>query len=515
MRPTVRRRDLLRGVAAGGLAGIAGCLGGSDDSEGAFRLSVPFFPPSLDPINLDGGWRLREVGVLEGLFGVDDTGTVQPQLVTEWSRTEDDTRWELTLRDDVTLHDGSSLGSDAVVFSLERAFSTSGSRLSGLPVDAVEAVDGRTVAITTTEPLASLPGQLTRPPAGIISPDSANGDGKIESAIATGPFQIDSWQPDSELAVTKHDGYYGTAPTLERAVLERVQDPQTRTLKLQNDELALGINLPNSEASTLRDGSGLTLHRNEGVGTQILVFNTDREPLSDRRVRQAILYAIDRTAIVDSVLEGIGSPAHAPWDSDRIEWAADALQTYEHDTEQAATLLSEAGWEPDGDIRRKDGQDLQLTLWTYNDRPTLSDVATVLQSQLGTVGFDTEVQVTEWGALDEAKKAGDFDVFAGFWTFYGSPPDPDTLTNFYHSEQNILDSPYQNAEVDELLESGRTTFDETERAEIYNEVQQIVMSDVPIGFLTRQTKVNGTQASVTGYDPNPITFEQGLEDISR
>jgi ABC-type dipeptide transport system, periplasmic component len=123
--------------------------------------------------------------------------------------------------------------------------------------------------------------------------------------------------------------------------------------------------------------------------------------------------------------------------------------------------------------------------------------------------------VTEWGALNEAKQDGDFDVFAGFWTLYGSPRDPDTLTNFYHSEQNILDSPYQNAEVDELLESGRTTFDETERAEIYNEVQEIVMNDVPVGFLTRQTKVNGTQSSVTGYAPNPITFDQGLEDISR
>jgi peptide/nickel transport system substrate-binding protein len=286
-------------------------------------------------------------------------------------------------------------------------------------------------------------------------------------------------------------------------------------LKLQNDELSLATNLPSSEASTLQQESGLTLHRNEGPGTQILVFNTDRQPLSDRRVRQAMLYAIDRHAIVDSVLEGIGSPAHAPWDSERNEWAADDLQTYEYDTEQAATLLSDAGWEQDGDVRRKDGQDLQLTLWTYNDRPTLSDVATVLQSQLGTVGFDIEVQVTEWGALNEAKQDGDFDVFAGFWTFYGSPPDPDTLTNFYHSEQNILDSPYQNAEVDELLESGRTTFDESERAEMYNDVQEIVMTDVPVGFLTRQTKVNGTQSSVTGYEPNPITFDQGLQDISR
>ena len=515
MRPTVRRRDLIRGVAAGSIASVAGCLGGSDDTDDAFRLSVPFFPPSLDPIDLDGGWRLRMVGVLEGLFDVDDNGAVQPNLVSDWSRAEGDTRWELTLRDDVTLHNGNSLGADAVVFSLERAFSTSASRLSGLPIDAVEAVDDRTVAITTSDPLASLPGQLTRPPAGIISPESTDSDGEIESAIATGPFQIDDWQPDSQLVVTRHDSYHGTVPTLERTVLERVQDPQTRTLKLQNDELVLATNLPSSEAITLQEESGLTLHRNEGVGTQILVFNTDREPLSDRRVRQAMLYAADRNAIVDSVLEGVGAPAHAPWDSDRIEWAADDLQSYEYDTERAATLLSEAGWERDGDVRRKDGQDLQLTLWTYNDRPTLSDVATVLQSQLGAVGFDIEVQVTEWGALNEAKQDGDFDVFAGFWTFYGSPPDPDTLTNFYHSEQNILDSPYQNAEVDELLESGRTTFDESERAEIYNEVQEIVMTDVPVGFLTRQTKVNGTQSSVTGYDPNPITFDQGLQDISR
>lgn len=513
MEPVTRRRPLLKTVAAGSLVGLAGCTS-SGEGPGTFTFSVPFFPPSLDPLQNDGGWRNREIGVLESLFEINRDGGVEPQLVDDYSRSDDDLMWEFELREDIVLHNGSQLDAEAVVFSLDRTFSNTDSRLSGLPVETVEAVDDRTVAITTAEPMASLPAQLSRPAAGIIHPDSQAADGSIETQISTGPYQLDSYDPSGEIVLTRHDDYYGTTPEIERAVFEQVSDGQTRLLKLQNDELQLAKNLPNSAAAEIEADDSVDLQLTDDVSEQIIVFNTERDPLDDVRVRRAVLSSIDRQAIVDSVMEGMGSPAYTPWDPETVQWANEELDPDSYDPDQAAALLAEAGWELDDDgVRYRDGEPLELVLWTYTERPNLPDIAEVMQAQLGEIGFDIEVRVTEWGALDEAKSAFEYDMFIGHWGLYNFP-DPDTLTNYYDFDQNIIDSPYDNERVVDLLDEGRATFDDDERKEIYDEIQQIVMEDVPVGFLMRQSYVNGIQQDVTGYNPHPRIPELELEELS-
>ena len=514
MQQTTTRRPLLKAVAAGSLVGIAGCTGSADD-DNTFRFSVPFFPPSLDPLQNDGGWRNREIGVLESPFRITRDGGVEAQLVEDYSRSEDDQTWEFDLREDVVFHNGSELNAEAVVFSLDRAFSDTDSRISGLPVESVEAVDDQTVAITTERPMASLPAQLARPAAGIIHPDSQAEDGSIETQISTGPYQLDSYDPSGEIVLTRHEGYYGTTPEIERAVFEQVSDGQTRLLKLQNDELQLAKNLPNSAAAEIEADDSVDLKFTENTSEQIIVFNTERNPLDDVRVRQAILASIDRQAIVDSVLEGIGSPAYTPWDPETVQWANEDIDPDSFDPELAASLLAEADWElGDDGIRYQDGEPLELVLWTYTERPNLPDIAEVMQAQLGEVGFDIEVKVTEWGALDDAKSGLEYDMFIGHWGMYNFP-DPDILSNYYDIDQNIIDSPYDNQQVVDLLNEGRATFDDGERKEIYDEIQEIVMEDVPVGFLVRQSYVNGMRAGIEGYNPHPRIPELELEEISR
>lgn len=514
MQHTTDRRTVLSVISAGGLAALAGCTGG-DDGDDTFRLSVPFFPETLDP--LDSAWRTRELGILESPFRVDENGEIEAQLVTDWEVSDDSLTWTFEFREDITFHDGSHLEAEAVAFSLNRLFTDQQSRLQGLPVESVEEIDNVTVSITTSEPLAPLPAHLSRPYAGILSPDSAADDGTIEELIATGPYAFESWEPDTQLTVTSHDEYYGEPSAIDTMIYERVQDGQTRTLKLQNGELDLATNLPNSAAAELRDDDETELYLNEGVSDRIAVFNTERAPLDDPRVRKALLYAIDKEAIAEFVLDGVGTPAYRPWDPSTVDWANEDVEPYTHEPERAESLLAEAGWERDGDdeVRQRDGQPLNVEIWAYTERPNLPDIAEAMQAQLGEVGFDIDVRVTEWGALDEAKGELNYDMFIGLWGFYGSPPDPDTFAKYYHPEEEILDSPYDNPEVTELLEAGRTTFDEERRREIYDEIQEIVMEDVPVGFLTRQTHVNGARSGVEGYDPHPHIFELGLDKLTR
>lgn len=430
------------------------------------------------------------------------------------ARHDDDRTWEFDLRDAVTFHNGETLTAEDVVFSLERVFNDDLSRLQDLPVESVTARDEETVAVTTEKPFASLAGHLARPGAAIISPDSMNDDGDIETPISTGPFKFDSWDPDSEIVLTRNEEYYGTVPTIERAVYEKIDEPETELLSLQSGEISLATDLPNSAVDELDADDDTDLYTTEGGTERIIVFNTDEPPLDDERVRQAIMYGIDREALVETALGGLGTPAYTPWDPDTVDWANNDLDYYSYDPSTAESLLDDAGWERDGDTRHRNGESLGLELWAYTERPNLPDIAEVIQAHLGDLGFDIGVRVTEWATLDQAKQDGDYDAFVGNWSMFGSPPDPDVLSNFYHPADNIIDSPYDNPEVTSLLEDGRETFVEADRREIYDEIQELVMADAPVGFLARETFTDGARSSVDGYDPDPQTFELGLQYIS-
>ncbi len=512
MEENLTRRDFVAGTTAAGVAGVAGCL--SDNSDNTFRFTVTFFPPELDPLENDGGGRGREVGYYESLFRVDETAAIQPQLVDDWNVADDEVTWTFTLRDDVTFHNGDPLTAEAAEFALDRAFSNDRSRLQELPIEDVSAEGEHTLTITTADPFASLPAQLARPSAAIISPESM-ADGEFDQPISTGPFAFESWDPESEIVLSRNEEYYGTVPSIERAVYERIDEPETELRSLQAGEVSLGTDLPNSAIEELDADADTDLYTTEGGTERIIVFNTDEPPLDERVVRQAILTGIDRDALLETALDGVGTTATTAWDPDTISWANEDLDPYTYDPDEARSLLEEAGWEANGDgVRTRDGEELGFELWAYTERPNLPDIAEALQAQLGELGFDISVRVTEWATLDEAKGNGEYEAFVGNWSMFGIPPDPDVLSNFYHPDDNIIDSPYENEDVIDLLEDGRQTFDDDERKAIYDEVQELTMRDAPVGFLARETFIDGASTELDGYDPDPNTFELGLEHFS-
>ncbi len=511
---TTDRRTVLGAISAGSLAAIAGCTGGSGGGDNAFRLSAPFFPDSLEP--LDGAFTYANLGLLEGLFRIGENSEAHPNLVSDWDVSEDSLTWTFELRDDVTFHNGSELDAEAVAFSLDRSFTHSRSRLQGTAVDSVAAVDQTTVEITTQEPLAPLLPILAQPAAGIISPDSVAEDGTINEPIGTGPYAFESWEPEEEFILHSHDAYYDGEPAVERVVYEKAQEGQTRTLKLQNAELDLATNLPNSVVDELQDDGDIELHLVEGYSDRIAIFNTEQPPVDDHRVRQALLYATNDEEIAEFVLNDVGTPAHGPWDSASVSWANDDIEPYTYQPDRAEELLAEAGWVRDNDdeVRHRDGEPLEIELWAYTEQPNLQPTAEAMQPMLAEVGFDVDVRVTDYGPVEDARRTGDWEVSIEHWPMYGGPSDPDALSKYY-TPDNILHIPYENPELIDLLDEGRRTLDEEQRREIYNEAQEIIMEDVPIGFLTRKANIEAIRSDVDGFDPHPNIYDYGLNELTR
>lgn len=508
MREPTRRQTLLGlGVGATGIGGYWATRGGGTEDD-TFRVGSPWTPDSMDPIA--NGWLWRRISVLEPLLTVDYDAAVAPGLATDW-RTVDDETWEFTLREGATFHDGTAVTAETVLPSLRRAFESSS--LAAVPVESVEATDERTITIRTDGPFSPLPAHCTRGETCPVSPAAITDDGSISEPIGAGPYRFESWNQGASIRANAYPDYHGDPARIETLVYEGITDDQTRRLKLQNDELDMARLLPNQTADSLESREDLTAHTYEIPRARYLVFDVDSAPFADRRVRRAVMHAIDRDEIVESLLDGLGSAAVGPFPASVTDWAVDDLEPYEFAPERARTLLAEAGWEPDGDGRSRDGESLSVSLWTYGSRPLLPTIAAVLQTQLRNVGFEVDVETMESATIKERAKNGAFDAF--LWSnsvlWY---PDPDRLSDFVHSERSTMHSGYENETVDRLLEEARRTADRDERFERYAEVQRIAQRDVPIGWLTYYTNVVGTRADVDGYRPHPTEACYHLEEVT-
>nr|WP_241767999.1 ABC transporter substrate-binding protein [Haloferax sp. ATB1] len=470
-------------------------------------MGTPWNPNSLDP--LVKGWMLRKLNVIEPLTIAGYDASVKPGLAAEWTASDDKRRWSFTLRDDVSFHDGTPLTVDSVVTSLQRSFESDS--LSNLPVESVTGGGERVVEIETSIPFAPLPAHLTRPPTSIVAESSYDGDGNVTAPVGTGPFQFDSWEQGTRITAVSNPSYRGRTPAIDTLVYESVPDDQTRLLKLESGELDMARAMSGSAVPPLQDRDDVEPVSYEVPRSRYLVYDTTSSPFDDRNVRRAVMHAIDQEKIVNSVLNGLGPAAVGPFPPEVTDWANAGLEPYSYDPQRAKQLLADSGWEDEEDVRGRDGERLEIDLWTYDARE-LPIVSEAVQAQLSQVGFDVSLQVMDYATIEERATGEAFDLvmWSNSLLWY---PDPDRLTDFVHSEDATMFSGYANDRVDDLLAEARQTTDTEERKRRYDEVQSIVQRDVPIGWLTHLTNVVGIDADVTGYEPLPTETCYHLETV--
>ncbi|WP_255681359.1 ABC transporter substrate-binding protein [Natrinema sp. SYSU A 869] len=499
------RRTALQTTLGTATLAVAGCLS-SNAKSADFRIGSPW-KPNRDP--LDGGSMIRRLGITEALLGVNYDAEPAPELATEWVRL-DDRRWEFTLREGVTFHDGDAVDAAAVIDSLRRT--TESTAFADVPIETVEAVDETTVAVTTTTPFAPLPAHLSRNEAVILSPDAVDADGSVTDLYSTGPFAVDSFRPETAVRTVRNDDYYGQSPALESVRYEVVADDQTRRMKLETGELEMARTLPHETVDSLESTDGIDVYTPAVPRVRFLTFDTDSEPFDDERVRRAVSLAIDRETITESLLDGVSDPAISPFSSSITEWGNPDLDPNPYDPDRARTLLSEAGWTGGTGGRTRDGEPLSVEFLTFDAR-SLPLIAEVMQDHLADVGIEVDVTVLEYSAMIDQVGQGSFDAYLTSWgtLWY---PDPDRLAEMFHSTAASLYHGYENDRVDTLLEEARKLDDTDTRRERYHEVQSIVAEEAPIAVITNYTNVIATITNVRGYEPHPTESKYGLESIS-
>lgn len=313
----------------------------------AVHVELQLAPPHLDP-TLTASASTAEatyLNVFEGLTAIDREGHVQPRLATRWGLNQAGTALTVTLREGVTFHDGAALDAQTVAFSLRRLLDPE----TGNPqrhlyraIDRVEVLSATRLRLHLSRPDALLPFRLGLSAAVIVHPATAATNHL--HPIGTGPYRVVEWVPPERLTLALRDDWRGAAPGIREAHFAFTSNRQ----KLQNG-LAEGlIDLYpdiSSMASYLQFArrDDYRIEQGEGEGEVILALNHARPPLDDRRVRQALAHAIDKTALVKAIYPAasptlIGShfsPSHPAY--------IDLHDYYPHDPEQARALLAAAG----------------------------------------------------------------------------------------------------------------------------------------------------------------------------
>ena len=409
----------------------------------------------------------------------------EPDLATSWGVSEDNLTWTFHLRRGVQWHWGyGEFTSEDVVYSIKRVRESdmSAYRQQYENIKEVKAIDKYTVQITTKTPEPFLLTKLANYYGGfIVCKKSTEEAGAFDrgftpsqkEAVGTGPFKFVAYKPKNQIVFDRNDEYWGEKIIIEKLIGKYFASDGARELALLNGEIAATVGQHDYEWLKHVMSQGVILERVGPIDLKALYFNLKVKPFDDKRVREAIAYAIGQEPILQMQGEPISGYCNSPVPTDLYGNINAGWEKYIHpDPEKAKELLTEAGY--------PDGFDVKLfmsTGWWYLDK------FVVYQDLLKKVGINLEMDLVDHTAYVTNITKGLNPI-----VIWGSryPLATGWLTNMYHSE-SMIGSPkaannymyYSNPEVDELIHLIETTFDEKVRLEALAKVQKIIVEDLP------------------------------------
>ncbi len=519
-------------------------------------------PMSFNPIISDTqAGRAFGGAVFDTLLRLDPaTATVRPGLASRWSYDAERSEYTLTLRNDVVWHDGRPLTARDVVFTVEAIQAIADSPYSGiLRIDdqavKVSAVDPTTVRFSLPRAYAPFLKSLVIPiiPAHkfeqYLEPDRLREiadrwgvDSDRDEIVGTGPFRLASYEPGQRIVLERNDAYWRRdsegvrLPYLDRYIL-RIAPNRETALEWFLGGAAHIFSPRFDEVATLRNAPSANEFVIEEIGTDtaslFLTFN--RNPLhyrqrgefdprfgwfNDPRFLQALAHAIDKRAIIDGALGGLGVPARSLIPPSN-PFSDNELGGYPYDTELARQMLDEAGYRDrnrDGVREDANGKAIQFSLATNQGNAVREQIGKLLVSQLAEVGVRATLQTLPFPDLFERIDATyDWDALLIGFTVGIDPASSENLLrsngelHVWYPLQQTPATAWE-AQIDDLLDQGTRELDPTRRWEIYREIQAILHKQLPMIQLVRPTLFAARRLQVENFRPSPWGFHR-IEEL--
>lgn len=471
----------LRVLAVALVLVLAACGGGGSGGDAKDKAADPnghlvYLDASgnldLDPAGSQNDSSFAQTvlyAIYERLITMSSDGELEPGLATEWGFVGDDlTVFEMTLRDDVTFHDGADLDAAVVVANIERSRSHPAAGITvkdgAANIASVEAVDDMTVRITLKEPDSGLGFRLATQLGMMISPNALNGATGVDlDPVGAGPYKVESYSPNDFTEMSRFDDFWdGVGDRPAKFTARYVSDDQTRMNSLRSGQANLA--LISARQVSQAESSQLEVTVNPTSSEWLIYLNTGGV-LQDKKVRQALSYAIDREGLAEALSFGTAEPVVQVFPEGTPYFAPDATE-YPHDPEKAKSLLAEAG-QPNITIS-----------WLLLNTPEYQQLAEAIQAQLAQVGIAVQFTTVDVSQIGQYTSGEVGDVMMARW---GGRADPlQTLEvlvgeNASYAPAGVI-SPELAAKIAEIREISSS--DTEERTAAVQEASAIVTEEV-------------------------------------
>ena len=443
--------------------------------------------------------------LFERLFAETPDGQLAPALAVAWPFSPRMKFWDILLRSDAQFHDGRPVTAEDVVFTLQLMRKQQNGE--NLLFERVEALSDDIVRLHYAAPpkwsaLAHL--RLHILPKHLVEPQLAAGYGLDElpfnrHPIGSGPFRFADWVGEAHLRLVAFEEYHGGRPYID-TVEVRGDYPDTRYAwaAFMRGESDVAMSAAPDDLKSIADNPAFNVLTGAGSSYTALSLNCRPESvLADRRVREALHYAIDRRVVwrllsgeakEDSVFIAGPFPPGSIYSDPQVPVPV-------KDQRRARAILQAAGWVDVDGLRERDGEALELTLVMVKEMPHRHDIAAQLRKDLEEVGIHLLMQTEPLQTLSVMGSRFDMILGEGY-----SDLDPDITVSEWHSRDARNWSGYVNAEVDHLIEAGRTAYDENAHIAIYRSIHRHLLADHPTIFICREPVMYAVRQPLRGLE---------------
>ena len=507
---------------------FAGC--GKSDSAGkeqkAKEIVVAIYRDGaidkLDASSYNGPHFLYKM-IYDGLVEDGGAGKILPQLATSWEISPDGKTYTFKLRQGVKFSDGTDFNAQAVIFNMKRWVNNDRHAiLSSVNVESMEALDDHTVKIVFKNGAYPILTELTYPrPVRFLSPAAvaAGNEGeKFTKPVGTGPWMVESYTKEHEFTLVPNPYYWGEKPKVSKITFKVITDAQARALALQSGEIdILGGDLigkiPMENLLELKKSGKFGIFTTGTMCSHFIAFNQKVDAFTDKNVRLAMNYAINKPSIATNLFDNIGAGANGLYQSGVPYTTADNNFGFANDKEKAKQLLEAAGYkDTDGDgIREKNGKKLEFNfVLSTGEFPEWKQMAEYVQSEYAAVGIKVNLNILDKNGYEDATmntKAFDLALMrtaSDSWMPHGS-----LLELFSVLASSKAAKAWYDQDLYSNIITTLNSLDPAERQKNYDKVLKMISEEaltIPLyypitSFAVNTDKIQGFEIGVNSYAP--------------
>jgi peptide/nickel transport system substrate-binding protein len=478
-------------------------------------------PATLNPITATDAYQntVNDGNVYETLVKRDDkTLEIIPLLADSWKISDDKLTYTFFIKKGIKWHDGVPFTTRDVVFSYEKIMDPNVDaphlRSYYKDIKKVEALDDYTVRFTYARPYflaLEFCGGMPIVPEHIFKNGDFNTHPSGRAPIGTGPYRFLRWNTGKEIILERNEGYWGKKPHIKRIVFKLINDPTVTLQVLKREEIDFAGLTP---IQWFRQTSSQRFQKNfEKLSYftpnySFIGWNMKRPFFSDKRVRTAMTYLVNRKLILEKILYNLGDVVTNPFYINSPEYDH-SIEPYPYNPEKAKKLLDEAGWvDHDGDgIRDKNGMKFEFEFLIPSGSVMGEQISTILKEELKKVGIVMNIRKVEWAVFTRQLDERKFDAVTLSWAM-GVESDQYQVWHSSQAEKGSNFVGFKNKEADRLIEESRTEFNREKRIELFRRFARIVHEEQPYTFLFCRKSTVALHKRFKGVNVYPLGLDQ-------